>query len=1258
VTSERWQQIERLFAIAKDCAGASRASLLDRECGRDPDLRREVEELLDAASLPGQLDRLAVQVAPAIGQLRRETVGWEGRTVGHYQILEPCGSGGMGVIYKALDQRLGRHVALKFLSPHLIVRADAARRLLREARAAAALDHPNICTIHDVGESEHGHPFIAMPLYAGETLEARLRRGPVSRAEALALIRQLALALEHAHQRGIVHRDIKPANVMVLPDDTLKVLDFGVARCDDTTATDAHATPGTLAYMSPEQLQGEATDHRADLWSTGVVLYEMVTGGRPFRGDNRAEVRRAILTGDPEPLAARRPDLPPALDALLQWVLAKPLEARCPSAGALRATLDELLATNGASEAVRIPERVSQTRVDAAVLTPYAGRDEELATLESQWAQACAGQGRVTVVIGEAGAGKSRLLQELRARVASRGTVRVLQGRCGPPDTWSGDAGEMAARLLAIDPAPTLLLLEDWQWADTASREILRRLAEMAGAHALLIVVTCRPEAGDMTECGQDAIRLPLAPLGRVPAAAIMRALLGVERLSEALAQRIYARTGGNALFLEQVCHALRDAQLITVRDGEAIAVADPMTTWPLPDTVLAVIRARLDRLDRQAIEVLQAAAVIGPEFEPRLLAEVLDPHLDLASTCAHLHTSGLIQQTATRPEPAYGFRHVLTQQVAYDSLPAPQRQSLHTRVGQALERDRPDGNDDGAERLAHHFSHAGRWDDAVRHGLRAGARAARLSRFADALAIFDRVRAWMRHLPETEALADLLLEQERLSETLGLRSRQHALIEELIASLAPRGPSARLIRTYVRHGDLAMRLTRFGEAERALETARRLSRELGESMLEGHALRSLGLLRAREGRHTEALQIAEEALAIDRDAGDERAVAGDLATIGAILRSTGEYAWALARLDEAMALPALREDPAQELFVLHTIADVYRTQGDLDAALRSLLRADEIAVANLLLVPRSSHLLVIAQLHLQQGRLDDALRTWRETVALCRQMQHAGGLAQALWAVGEVLFVLNRDDEALPCLQEAAGMFAQIEDRRAEADLCGRLAIIFERRGSLEAAAAAYERLAPLRRAMGDAAGELEAVDGLARLTRQRHATSPLEALPAYAAALDLATAIGDRRQQAALHNTMGILAWQAGRYGDALRHYDAALDRVRELGDRTHEGLMLNSVGVTLHRLGRPDEARTVLEKSVTVNRTTGERLFEAHALTVLGDISAAVNSAANGADTAIACFERSRLLREALGDEAGARAMRTRLVRLRISQPASAV
>jgi eukaryotic-like serine/threonine-protein kinase len=152
VTSERWQQVERIFTIAKDCDGASRADLLGRECGEDTDLRREVEELLDAASLPGHLDRLAEQVAPAIGQLRRETFGWEGRTVAHYQILEPCGSGGMGVIYKALDQRLGRHVALKFLSPHLIVRADAKRRLLREARAAAALDHPNICTIHDVGE--------------------------------------------------------------------------------------------------------------------------------------------------------------------------------------------------------------------------------------------------------------------------------------------------------------------------------------------------------------------------------------------------------------------------------------------------------------------------------------------------------------------------------------------------------------------------------------------------------------------------------------------------------------------------------------------------------------------------------------------------------------------------------------------------------------------------------------------------------------------------------------------------------------------------------------------------------------------------------------------------------------------------------------------------------------------------------------------------------------------------------------------------
>ena len=317
-------------------------AVLDRECGDDVELRREVESLLEAHNRPGLVDRLVGDLAPAISQARSSMLGWEGQSVGRYRMLEALGSGAMGVVYKALDERLGRHVALKFLPPHLGARPEAKRRFLLEARAAAALDHPNICTIHEIGETSEGQLFIAMPLYHGETLQARLVRGPLPCEDAVAVALQIASGLQQAHEHGIVHRDVKPSNVMLLSDGTAKVLDFGVAKVEDVTITDGDVVLGTVAYMSPEQALGRPVDHRADVWSLGVVLYEMLTGTRPFHGNSRQALIDAILARDPEPISAWRADLPAAVDDVVRRALAKLQDDRYASMSSMAADLAAL----------------------------------------------------------------------------------------------------------------------------------------------------------------------------------------------------------------------------------------------------------------------------------------------------------------------------------------------------------------------------------------------------------------------------------------------------------------------------------------------------------------------------------------------------------------------------------------------------------------------------------------------------------------------------------------------------------------------------------------------------------------------------------------------------------------------------------------------------------------------------------------------------------------------------------------------------
>ncbi len=255
-----------------------------------------------------------------------------GKTISHYRILEKLGEGGMGVVYKAEDTRLKRTVALKFLPLAVTEDSDARDRLVREAQAAAALNHPNICTIHQIDEVE-GQTFIAMEHVEGETLRARIRSARLDIAEALDIAAQVAEGLAEAHAKGIVHRDIKPANVMVTAAGRVKIMDFGLARtAGGVQLTRTGTTVGTVAYMSPEQARGKNVDHRADLWSLGVVLYEMLTGQRPFKGDHDQAVIYSILNEEPEPVSTIRCEVRSELEQVLTGMLAKSQTSRYQSA--------------------------------------------------------------------------------------------------------------------------------------------------------------------------------------------------------------------------------------------------------------------------------------------------------------------------------------------------------------------------------------------------------------------------------------------------------------------------------------------------------------------------------------------------------------------------------------------------------------------------------------------------------------------------------------------------------------------------------------------------------------------------------------------------------------------------------------------------------------------------------------------------------------------------------------------------------------
>jgi predicted ATPase/class 3 adenylate cyclase len=1520
-----WRRAGDALASLLDLPENERATRLDALAVTDAPLRREVEALLRAHQQSGPLDHPvldAVSIAPE-DAASASALACGPDTIGaHYRLQGAIGDGGMGVVFKAWDQRLERTVALKFLPLNLLGDAVARQRLRVEAQAAAGLDHPNVCTIYEVGETSDERFFIAMAYYHGETVATRLARGPLSVEDTVSLALQTARGLAMAHERGIIHRDIKPANLIVTSDGVLKILDFGIAKLGGVEITSSGLTPGTTAYMSPEQTCGDAIDARTDIWSLGVVLYEMLTGLRPFRGRDPRAVAAAICMTEPESIIARRGDVPPSLNHLVRAALAKNpadrpasaarvvseleaigsllglnvtsaprqrgdrergdappsfrfdgegleaavltlrisgyaplLEARgrehaaqeiqrigalvsdvaarfggvvnrfaddgatvlfgvpqareddcvraaraalalasCGSDGSgdgLTAVSSRLrihvgmdagrlivrpadepaapfhvagpaldLASRLASAAppgrvwvgprcrrliepaVRLtprdgttlvdddrpvtPYEISgesevHTRLEAALqhgeLTPYTGRDRELALVRDCLNEAVAGTGQFVTIVGEAGMGKSRLLHELLP-VGEATEITVLHGHClshgastaylpfigvlrdalgftpavDSPQAVADALARMLAstpelqefvplylRLLSVPAAdlrisphlqgekfrvmaqeaiaafvtatsrhrPTVLLLEDWHWADDTSHAVLSQIAELVSQYPLLVVVTCRP--GYVNDWGTVAPHesVTLGPFAERSTRDLLRAVLRADEVPAPLAALFHERTGGNPFFLEEMCQALQEDGTLRVVNG-AVETAGSIDTLSLPGTVQAVIRARLDRLESQARDTLLVASVVGREFGRDVLERTLDDAGYLNAAIQSLKVAGLIQQIRVAPTATYRFRHVLMQEVAYATLLEHRRRALHGRVGQAIEALGHPLPDDQLGRLAHHFAHAELWDKAVHYGVLAADRATILAEFAEAMQLLERAHAWLARLPADAGrrarAVDLLLHQERLGETLGLRERQQRLIDEMVALLHPDDDPAQFAEVYLRQGDLHTLLRRFDAADTALQHSLRLRRELHDPVGVRHAHRSLGLLRWHQGRDEDALVHIEEALAIDRDRGDETAMVGDLSNLGYVLKGLGRYESAQDRLVEGIDLAerllsgttdaALKSDLAvKQRYLVHNLANVYRQLGDTERALELMRRATESTVGEHLPVQLSYHFTSIAHLCLQAGRIDEALEHYRAAVDLTRRAHFVPGLSHSLRVFGEVLLALGRGADALPLLQEAAQLFAQLDNRATEADLWDDIARVHEQEHRDPDALSAWAKARVLRRDLHDMVGELTAVEGLGRVTR-RLVAEPSLAMAHYHDAAALAAALADRRTEGRLRNVIGILEFGRQSYAAALDQYELALAAFSASGDAEGVGLALNSIGATLRTMGRHGDARQALGRALAYNESIPRADLLGHTLGMLG----AVEMDAGAPDRAMPLFERSLAIRVERGDTRG--------------------
>jgi len=363
VSAEHFEKVQHLFESALLMDEAQRDQFLDKKCGKNKKLEQELRSLLSA-------QQCVDQVIPRVGNqhFRLSQSDNPYNLVGPYQIIETLGSGGMGVVYKAFDIRLERYVALKFLPDILQSDENAKKRLIREAKAASALDHQNICTIYDIGEYNDDQLYIAMAYYAGASIEQYLLQQKFTIEKSLDIIQQLLDGLLTAHSKGIYHRDIKPANLILTHEGNLKIVDFGIAITKNNIGTDTGIQAGSVSYMSPEQIHGEKSDAQSDLWGSAVIFYEILAGRQPFTGNSLPEIVHRVLNAKITPLCKIRPELPAAVDRWFDRALAKKETDRFPDSATF---VDEFMnLKNGLSTLLSVKKNMARKSVGGMTKKP------------------------------------------------------------------------------------------------------------------------------------------------------------------------------------------------------------------------------------------------------------------------------------------------------------------------------------------------------------------------------------------------------------------------------------------------------------------------------------------------------------------------------------------------------------------------------------------------------------------------------------------------------------------------------------------------------------------------------------------------------------------------------------------------------------------------------------------------------------------------------------------------------------------------
>ncbi|MDA1311780.1 MAG: protein kinase [Acidobacteria bacterium] len=1052
-----WEQISRIFDQALDKPSGERGVWVAQQCEGNAVLLKEVEELLAAhEKAGGVLDEHVDNLATKVFSDTHDAAVVDER-VGPYRILNEIGRGGMGVVYRAEDPRLDRHVALKFLPPYLTANKRAKERFVAEARAASNLDHPNICTIHDIGETADGRLYFAMAYYEGQTLDQMMRSGPSPPGSALAIVTQVARGLQHAHDAQVIHRDIKPSNILVCRNGDVKVLDFGLAKRQLSAASDPGMRLGTIAYMSPEQALGEAVDPRTDLWSLGVTLYELLKGHKPFTGQYEPAVLYEVVHEEPPPLPN---EVPRGLAAIVVKLMAKKPADRFASANELISALASEVAEErspGSTAPSAVGSRgqpsceVSTDELEEssgrnlsgghnlpAHLTRCIGRREEVEQIQKLLESS-----RLLTLTGPGGAGKTRLSLEVARKSIGRfadGVWFIRLVAISDPEL----VPSAIARVFDIADAPGISLADELKRVLQSKRTLLlldnfEQVLGAAGvvegllraAPELRVIVTSR---APLHITGEQ--EYPVPPLA-VPRAGTWDFLpemgehsavkLFVER---ARAVRLdFELTDENARFVAEICIAMDGLPLGIELAAARIKLFEPQAlvrrlsksldllkghTHGHPtrhQTLRQAVAWSFELLDPPAQRLFRRLSVFAGGWTVEAVEALCADDAELQSTAfeklAELCDHSLVRRHAGNDgEPRFSL--------------------LETIRAYALDQLGEEGEQEYVRRR--HADYYRTLAEEAEPQLTGSETA----KWLDRLDVeHDNIRAALRWAQETGAAEVGLAIGAALWRFWIARGHTQEGLQKLEALLALPGDE-NLIEARIRalngFGTLCHYYSDFVKARSVLEECVTLSRSRGNEKGVAKALTNLAWVHSEMSEFPPALSLSAEALALHEKLGDRRGAALALNNLGWVANYIGDYDQARSYHEKSLAIRREIGDQRGIAFALTNLGWAEQYHGNLDHA--AALVDEALAI----LKPVNDRILIgwahfnRGQIARDQGLLDRAARIFEESLADWPAGGHRSLLAWTTMGLGAVATDIGDPERGAALLDRSLDVWNQIQ--------------------------------------------------------------------------------------------------------------------------------------------------------------------------------------------------------------------------------------